>query len=396
MSKLAFLVACALIADAATATAQTNTFPASGNVGIGTTAPASKLHIADTPGWTPYTTYQLQLTTNGYKNADQPTIPIDSAALSYYPANYSVGGAGVWARTLDIRVRGAADGAYGMGVIRLFANPIISGSAETEIMRIQGNGNVGIGTINPVAALHTVSLAGNFAPSLSYGSPAGFIFNSASQELAGGTAPNGPYAYWLQVRTWGSVADPLSLNPLGGNVGIGTISPTRKLHIAGDVQIDGNLYFGSSSQPQSAAFTGVVCGGDYAESVDVAGKRNQYEPGDVLVIAADESGDVAKSSDAYSTAVIGIYSTKPGTVGRRQATPQSANEVPMAMIGIVPTKVSAENGAIHRGDLLVTSSKAGYAMKGTDRARLTGAVVGKAMGRLDSGVGVIEAAVTLQ
>jgi hypothetical protein len=58
--------------------------------------------------------------------------------------------------------------------------------------------------------------------------------------------------------------------------------------------------------------------------------------------------------------------------------------------------VTAENGPIHRGDLLVTSAKAGYAMKGTDRNRMLGAVIGKAMGSLDSGSGVIEVLVTLQ
>jgi hypothetical protein len=68
----------------------------------------------------------------------------------------------------------------------------------------------------------------------------------------------------------------------------------------------------------------------------------------------------------------------------------------MAMIGIVPTKVSAENGAIKPGDLLVTSSTPGYAMKGTDRSLLAGAVIGKALGHLDVGKGVIEVGVTLQ
>ena len=68
----------------------------------------------------------------------------------------------------------------------------------------------------------------------------------------------------------------------------------------------------------------------------------------------------------------------------------------MAMMGIVPTKVSAENGPIETGDLLVTSSTMGYAMKGTDRNQLTGAVVGKALGSLASGKSVIEVLVTLQ
>jgi hypothetical protein len=68
----------------------------------------------------------------------------------------------------------------------------------------------------------------------------------------------------------------------------------------------------------------------------------------------------------------------------------------MAMVGIVPTKVSAENGPIKQGDLLVTSSNEGFAMKGTDRGRMLGAVIGKAMGSLDSGTGVIEVLVTLE
>jgi len=68
----------------------------------------------------------------------------------------------------------------------------------------------------------------------------------------------------------------------------------------------------------------------------------------------------------------------------------------MAVVGIVPCKVSAENGPIHRGDLLVTSSRPGYAMKGTDRRRLVGAVVGKALEELPRGAGVIQVLVTLQ
>jgi hypothetical protein len=94
--------------------------------------------------------------------------------------------------------------------------------------------------------------------------------------------------------------------------------------------------------------------------------------------------------------VAGIFATKPGVVGRRESLVKDSAEIPMAMVGIVPTKVTAENGPIHRGDLLVTSSMGGYAMKGTDRTRLVGAVIGKAMGSLDSGDGVIEVLVTLQ
>lgn len=68
----------------------------------------------------------------------------------------------------------------------------------------------------------------------------------------------------------------------------------------------------------------------------------------------------------------------------------------MALVGVVPTKVSAENGAINVGDLLVSSAIPGYAMKGTDRNKMLGAVIGKAMGSLESGKGMIEVLVMLQ
>jgi hypothetical protein len=181
-----------------------------------------------------------------------------------------------------------------------------------------------------------------------------------------------------------------------GNVGIGTTAPAQKLEVNGNVQVDGGIYFPGSSTPQTVPYTGITCGGDYAESVDVTGDRKHYEPGDVLVIDPNTPGKFLKSAAPYSTSVSGIYSTKPGTLGRRQTTAQSPDEVPMAVVGIVPAKVSAENGAVHPGDLLVSSSKIGYAMKGTDRGLLTGAVIGKAMGNLDSGTGVIEVLVTLQ
>ena len=44
----------------------------------------------------------------------------------------------------------------------------------------------------------------------------------------------------------------------------------------------------------------------------------------------------------------------------------------------------------------VTASLPGYAMKGNRSEPDAGAVVGKAMGNLDSGTGVIEVLVTLQ
>jgi hypothetical protein len=178
----------------------------------------------------------------------------------------------------------------------------------------------------------------------------------------------------------------------GSNVGIGTTTPGAKLEINGGLRFTAD----PTGTVQTTAWTGVLCGGDYAEAVNARGDSKAYEPGDVIVLSQGRDGEVEKSSEAYSTMVAGIYATKPGVIGRRQTLPKGTDELPMAMIGIVPTKVSAENGPIRKGDLLVTSSKAGYAMRGTDRDRMLGAVIGKSMGSLDSGAGIIEVLVTLQ
>ncbi len=145
--------------------------------------------------------------------------------------------------------------------------------------------------------------------------------------------------------------------------------------------------------------TGYTTGGaDFAEEIAPADTEEHYEAGDVLAIAADIDRSVVAAHAPYATTVIGVYSTQPGITASPYSMDDSRRlgKLPVAMIGIVPCKVSAENGPIARGDLLVTSSTPGHAMKGTDRERMTGAIVGKALESLGSGTGKILVAVTLQ
>jgi hypothetical protein len=155
------------------------------------------------------------------------------------------------------------------------------------------------------------------------------------------------------------------------------------------VDCTGKGYFDNGTQ------TG---GADFAESVTVRGDRAQYAPGDLLAIDSRGKRRLTLSQQAYSTRIAGIYSTKPGVLAtpHKMEDAQLAQEVPLAVVGIVPCKVTAENGRIEVGDLLVASSRPGYAMKGTNRRRMLGAVVGKAMEPLQSSTGVIEVLVTLQ
>jgi len=325
--------------------------------------------------------------------------------------------------------------------------PKFSGSSTVVNSAItESNGNVGIGTSTPSG---TLVVAGGTASASTNGSNIQITAQSAGSGnqnggnivltpgAATGTGTPGAiqvggnmleFDYsdrFIQVvpspldstSRWVVFENTYSANPTGafnfqndlgtsifmirtsGNVGIGTTNPGAKLEVDGSVKLTSGSNATMTFQDgtvQSTAWTGVLCGGDYAESVDVSGDVKHYGPGDILVIASDAGGDVEKAAEPYSTMVAGIYATKPGVIGRRQATAKGPDEVPMAMVGIVPAKASAENGPIHKGDLLVTASAPGYAMKGTDRSRMLGAVIGKAMGSLDSGTGVIEVLVTLQ
>jgi hypothetical protein len=133
----------------------------------------------------------------------------------------------------------------------------------------------------------------------------------------------------------------------------------------------------------------IYAGNGYADIAEHIDTTNDVEPGDVVVIDPDHDERVMKSTKPYDTSVAGIISTDPALlIGK------SDTETPLALAGRAPCKVSAENGPIHRGDLLTTSSTPGHAMKATEPQ--FGTIVGKALGELESGTGVIVVLVTLQ
>ena len=131
-------------------------------------------------------------------------------------------------------------------------------------------------------------------------------------------------------------------------------------------------------------------GADFAEMLPAA---EGLEPGDVLVIGPEET--LILSSEPYQFSVAGVYSTQPGFVGGQPVEGEVAGTIPLAIVGVVPVKVSAENGPIRPGDLLVTSSTPGYAMKAGPNPP-QGTVIGKAMGKLEAGTGMIKMLATLQ
>ena len=323
-----------------------------------------------------------------------------------------------------------------------------------EKFTITSSGNVGIGTTGPLGKLQVVT-ANDTDP--------GFVTSWDSRHFViGGTGDSGSIGMsydqtnqvgYIQALSPNVAFRNLVLQGFGGNVGIGTDSPSARLHavatgapaIRGSSDNGGAGVFGSSSGTGSAGIFGSSTNGigvsgfsmsgdhfavvnpfygtvtvfrvrndgqvrsdvgfttpaaDFAEllEVDESGGREaeRSQPGDVLVISP-ETGKMSKSNQPYSTMVAGVYSTKPGFLGGQGIKVESpANTVPVALVGVVPTKVSTENGAIHPGDLLTSSSTPGHAMKCTERSQCFGATVGKALERLEFGTGVITVLVTLR
>jgi hypothetical protein len=145
---------------------------------------------------------------------------------------------------------------------------------------------------------------------------------------------------------------------------------------------------------------GTVAGGaDVAEYFEVNGNKNGYEPGDVLIIDQHSDRKVERSSTPYSTLVAGVYATKPGLylTEENAVLNKLDHMVPMGVIGVIPTKVCLEGGAIKRGDLLVTSSIPGVAMKADPEKLKVGQALGKALQNYDAhGVGKISVLVSVK
>jgi hypothetical protein len=148
----------------------------------------------------------------------------------------------------------------------------------------------------------------------------------------------------------------------------------------GDVQVNGDLF---------------LPGADCAEHFDVAGDQH-IEPGSVVVL--DEHGLLIENQQAYDTKVAGVVSGagayRPAIVLDKH--PMTQLRQPIALVGKVYCKVDADYSPIAVGDLLTTSPTPGHAMKANDAGKAFGAVLGKALGKLSSGRGLLPILVTLQ
>ena len=361
----------------------------SGNIGIGTLGPDSTLNVVNpsnsftADGLAPYAIHAiLTNSTIQFSSAilGEATVA-DGIASGVIGVTSSVGGGGV------IGVANLPTGwtsSYASGTGGFSDSP-------------QGRGVFGVNTVTASAGGAGVRGFASATTGPVYG-VIGSVESSPVNPDAVGIQASGFNAFRALSQTCQSPPNDLVCTPLAGTAGLFGVGT------------GGNILVGLAGNPGIAVFrvdsNGTVhanggfqpFGADFAESVAVKGVADQYAPGDLLVIDPSGQRRLSLSQTPYSTLVAGIYSTQPGVLASQhrvlEALPK--NEVPLAVVGIVPCRVTAENGPIVAGDLLVTSSVPGHAMKGTDRSKMLGAVVGKALEPLEEGKGVIQVLVTLQ
>ena len=299
-----------------------------GNVGIGTTSPDEKLRVdgniksaGDFIGAALKLGFagSANITTND-TNEDLLINPNGSGDILMHTTSTGNVGIGTSSPIAKLEVDGdihpASNVSYSLGSSAksfLFTNTYAVSSAGnlqllaggSEAMRIISSGNVGIGTTSPLAKTH-ISASGNLAiPGLdaTLGTATSLAIgnNGGTVVLAAGVSNTN--VSWLQGRqgTGTGNAFNISLNPLGGNVGIGTASPSANLDIedSSGVTVDINSTSGDGLfRFQSAGTTKWSMGRDNTQQNFVIANSSGLGVSNVLTLA-------------HSTGNVGIGTTSP-------------------------------------------------------------------------------------
>ena len=235
----------------------------SGNVGIGTTSPSYPLEIAQTG-------YGL-----GVKNYITSTDVANSILVGYDPAAVYLG--------------------YGYGSKEVHIGSLNSGDVKirTQGNTIVENGNVGIGTTAPSDKLHI---------------SAGAIRLDNNYQLRWGGTGTGVYGHSTQGLNFytNSGATRLKIEN-GGNVGIGTTSPSAKLEVAGDLNI-GSALATVGALSNKLNFWGYTAGQGVCASIG-SYRGNNYVSGGLIFETGE--GTTSERMRITPTGNVGIGTTSP-------------------------------------------------------------------------------------
>ena len=236
-------------------TTSTTPFVISANdyIGIGTTTPTQLLELASTTA-----TAALKISASLATTNSSIQLYNDALSLSQFSTRGSTSASNFASPLGNGSTELSTTSATGLLVGTRSATPIVIGTNNVEVARILSNGNTGFGTTTPVAKVDIYGTAGLLPITGSTQTVANLaLTNLVSYSTTYlGTNSTYPYAGWIQNAGRNDLSStyPMSLQPNGGSVGIGTTTPNalHKLDVNGNINTNGSLYlnnvgFASSS-----------------------------------------------------------------------------------------------------------------------------------------------------
>jgi hypothetical protein len=305
-----------------------------GSVGIGTSSP--------TPGVRLEVNGPTRVTAGGSGGNFQITAPNGESGLSIIGAN-----------RFDLRFDGSS--------VKLVAGTGTGVPSAANGIFIKTSGNVGIGSLSPVAKLEVVGqdalrLVGDQPFLTLLDDSAGYV--ATRIQCVGGEMLLAPQSY---------------LNGSDGNA-------HATLANSGDLSVKSLTVRGGAALAEPFEFS-----------------ATQIPKGSV-VVNSEFPGKLKLSAEPYDKRVAGIVSgargVNPGISLHEEGLLEFGQNV--ALSGRVYVLADASSHAITPGDFLTTSSTPGHAMKASDQTRAQGAILGKAMSALQDGKGLVLVLVTLQ
>ena len=336
-----------------------------GRLGIGTTAPATQLHISNS---TAAATVLAAGYGGGMISLQDINGPVDSKLYQW-------------------RSEG---GVFRMSLI----NDAWSTFVQQNLLVATSAGNIGVGTATPASTLDVRAVSAGINTTSTTGTNRAYLgaINTGGSVLMGLESSVGQSIFNVGTLPYAGVFGTTQARPVqlvtnqtaritidtSGNVGIGTPTPSKKLDVFGDINASGTI-------------TGSTIHATYQDVAEWVQSPRELAAGTVVVLDQTKSNQVIASSQAYDTRVAGVISAQPGiTLGAN-----GAGKVLVATTGRVRIKVDASRGAIQIGDLLVTSDVPGVAMKsqplslGGVQIHRPGTLIGKALEPLSTGTGEI-------
>lgn len=367
----------------------------SGDVGIGTTTPGTRLEVVGATNW--IARFKKTDSSNG-------GIIVDSATGFNPNLALAVNGANKWhilnnATSSDVLQFWEATGAFPRFTLTQSGSVGIGTNSPSYKLHVQGgsvNASDGLcinGDCKGSWSTVATQWANGSGGSINFGAGLVGIGTTSplySLDVNGGTngfrARSSSTSSNDTVATFENGSAIQMIVRANGNVGIGTTSPTEKLHVSGNVKITGDIDVTGNIKAKYQ---------DLAEWVE---SSQELAAGTVVILDENRSNQVIASTQSYDSRVAGVISLKPGLeLGER-----GEGRVLVATTGRVKVKVDATGGPIKIGDLLVTSDREGFAMKsspvdvGGVRIHRPGTLIGKALEPLAGGTGEILVLLSMQ